>query len=94
MVTIIFSPTVHISLYLSIYLSIYLSLYLSIYLTISLSIYLGVVEHDGKLYVLGGRGGLGSVEVYDPEEDAWQILEEKLLSVDQEYSAVILDRVV
>ena len=54
----------------------------------------GVVAHDGKLYVLGGRGGDGSVEVYDPATDKWEILDQKLISTDQEYSAVILDRVV
>ncbi len=26
----------------------------------------GVVNHDGKLYVIGGRGGDGTVEIYDP----------------------------
>jgi len=54
----------------------------------------GVVDHEGKLYVIGGRGGDGTVEVYTPEEDRWDLLGQKLSSKDQEYSAVILDRVV
>jgi hypothetical protein len=42
----------------------------------------------------GGRGGEGTVERYHPEEDRWEILDQRLASEDQEYSAVILDRVV
>lgn len=54
----------------------------------------GVVNHDGKLYAIGGRGGDGTVEIYDPTLDKWEVLGERLSSQDQEYSAVILDRVV
>jgi hypothetical protein len=34
------------------------------------------------------------VERYHPEEDRWELLDQRLASEDQEYSAVILDRVV
>ena len=54
----------------------------------------GVIDHAGRLYVIGGRGGEGTVEVFDPELQTWEILDQRLLSQDQEYTAVILDRVV
>ena len=54
----------------------------------------GVVDHDSKLYVIGGRGGGGTVEVYDPAAAAWSVLEQKLVGQDQEYTAIVLDRVV
>ena len=44
--------------------------------------------------LLGGRGGDGTVERYHPEEDRWEVLDQRVGSEDQEYSAVILDRVV
>ena len=55
---------------------------------------------EAKLYqsavclLLGGRGGDGTVERYHPEEDRWEVLDQRVGSEDQEYSAVILDRVV
>ena len=54
----------------------------------------GVVGHAGHLYVVGGRGSGGSVERYDPSTDTWTLLDIKLRCPEQEYSAVILDRVV
>ena len=53
-----------------------------------------MVGHGGRLYVIGGRGSEGTVEVYSPEEDSWQVLELPVCQKEQEYSAVILDRVV
>ena len=54
----------------------------------------GVVGHDGLLYAIGGRGSGGSVERYHPDTDTWQIMDIKVGCPDQEYSAVILDRIV
>jgi len=54
----------------------------------------GCVGHGGKLYVIGGRGSRGTVEVYDPESDTWEVLDMKVGFPEQEYYAVILDRVV
>ena len=54
----------------------------------------GCVGYGGKLYAIGGRGSEGTVEVYNPEEDTWEILDMKVGYPEQEYSAVILDRVV
>jgi len=54
----------------------------------------GVVQHAGRLYVIGGRGGEGTVEMYRPDTNQWEVLGETLTCPDQEYSAVILDRVV
>ena len=54
----------------------------------------GVVGHGGRLYVIGGRGSGGSVESYDPEADTWDLLDIKVGCPEQEYSAVILDRIV
>jgi hypothetical protein len=52
------------------------------------------IENVAACYFLGGRGGEGTVERYHPEEDRWEVLDQRLASEDQEYSAVILDRVV
>ena len=54
----------------------------------------GVVGHGGLLYVIGGRGSGGSVERYHPDTDTWQLMDIKVGCPDQEYSAVILDRIV
>ena len=54
----------------------------------------GVVGYGGQLYVIGGRGSNGTVEVYTPETDSWLVLELPVGQPEQEYSAVILDRVV
>eukprot|EP00092_Neocalanus_flemingeri_P010433 GFUD01011244.1.p1 GENE.GFUD01011244.1~~GFUD01011244.1.p1 ORF type:complete len:568 (+),score=126.56 GFUD01011244.1:211-1704(+) len=54
----------------------------------------GCVGYGGKLYAIGGRGSEGTVEVFDPEEDKWEVLDMKVGCPEQEYSAVILDRVV
>ena len=54
----------------------------------------GVVGYGGQLYVIGGRGSNGTVEVFTPETDTWQVLELPVGQPEQEYSAVILDRVV
>ena len=54
----------------------------------------GVVGHGGQLYVIGGRGSEGTVEKYDPATDTWTLLDIKVGCPDQEYSAVILDRIV
>ena len=54
----------------------------------------GVVEHDGLLWVVGGRGSGGSVERYDSQMNTWEVMEEKLRYQEQEYTAVVIDRVV
>ena len=54
----------------------------------------GVVGYGGKLYAIGGRGSRGTVEVYDPELDKWELMDTKVGCPEQEYYAVILDRVV
>jgi hypothetical protein len=57
--------------------------------------YVSFPKYDiGACMMAGGRGGEGTVERYHPEEDRWEILDQRLASEDQEYSAVILDRVV
>ena len=54
----------------------------------------GVVGHAGLLYVIGGRGSGGTVERYSPDTDTWTLMDIKVACPDQEYSAVILDRIV
>ena len=54
----------------------------------------GLVEHDGCVWVLGGRGSGGTVERYDKEHDCWEVLENKLSCENQEYTAVVIDRIV
>ena len=46
------------------------------------------------MWVVGGRGSGGSVERYDSQMNTWEVMEEKLRYQEQEYTAVVIDRVV
>ena len=56
-----------------------------------------LAEVGGKLYAIGGKGSVGTVEVYDSDREEWKVVNE--LEVDkkhknEEYSCAVLTRIV
>ena len=60
-----------------------------------LSLCLGVITHNGLLYVVGGDDGtsnLQSVEVYNPKNDVWTCLPSNM-SIGRSYTGVcVIDK--
>ena len=54
-----------------------------------------MVEVEETIYVIGGKGSKGTIEVFDKATDQWKLLEGlKMKNENEEYVACVLERII